>query len=89
MFTIRRPVQRPKAFGCFTVSLANDLRHFESHFNLRNLYLNEEDFRFPNQSHDQFASVTRFFRHMHNDDNNTECRSVCVSITRRIVRVSP
>jgi tetratricopeptide (TPR) repeat protein len=36
---------RPLAFDCFTLSLANDPRHFESHYNLGNLYLDEGDFR--------------------------------------------
>lgn len=36
---------RPQAFDCFTLSLANDPRHFESHYNLGNLYLDEGDFR--------------------------------------------
>jgi tetratricopeptide (TPR) repeat protein len=36
---------RTQAFDCFTLSLANDPRHFESHYNLGNLYLDEGDFR--------------------------------------------
>ena len=36
---------RPEAFDCFTLSLASDPRHFESHYNLGNLYLDEGDFR--------------------------------------------
>lgn len=36
---------RPQAFDCFTLSLASDPRHFESHYNLGNLYLDEGDFR--------------------------------------------
>ena len=36
---------RPQAFDCFTLSLANDPRHFESHYNLGNLFLDEGDFR--------------------------------------------
>ena len=36
---------RPHAFDCFTLSLANDPRHFESHYHLGNLYLDEGDFR--------------------------------------------
>jgi len=36
---------RPQAFDCFTLSLANDPRHFESHYNLGNLYLDEGDLR--------------------------------------------
>ena len=34
-----------EAFDCFTLSLVNDPRHFESHYNLGNLYLDEGDFR--------------------------------------------
>ena len=36
---------RLQAFDCFTLSLANDPRHFESHYNLGNLFLDEGDFR--------------------------------------------
>ena len=36
---------RLQAFDCFTLSLANDPRHFESHYNLGNLYLDGGDFR--------------------------------------------
>src|SRR5262249_39939834 len=35
----------PKAADCFTLSLKADPRHFESHFNLGNLYYDVGDFR--------------------------------------------
>ncbi len=35
----------PKAFDCFTNSLKHDPRHFESHYNLGNLYFEESNFR--------------------------------------------
>lgn len=34
-----------KAFDCFTKSLEHNPRHFESHYNLGNLYFDEENFR--------------------------------------------
>jgi len=34
-----------KAFDCFTQALKHDPRHFESHYNLGNLYLEVGDFR--------------------------------------------
>ncbi len=34
-----------KAFDCFTTSLKNDPRHFESHYNLGNLYFDAGDLR--------------------------------------------
>jgi tetratricopeptide (TPR) repeat protein len=34
-----------KAFDCFTKSLAHDPRHFESHYNLGNLYFEEDNLR--------------------------------------------
>lgn len=36
---------RAKAFDCFTKSLQHNPRHFESHYNLGNLYFDEENFR--------------------------------------------
>ncbi len=89
MSAIRRPVQRPKAFDCFTVSLAKDPWHFESHYNLGNLYLDKEDFHLAKLRHNQFAGVTHFLHHMQIDDNNTAPRSVCMSIERILERLSP
>ncbi len=37
--------ERVKAFDCFTKSLEHNPRHFESHYNLGNLYFDEENFR--------------------------------------------
>ena len=34
-----------KAFDCFTKSLEHDPRHFESHYNLGNLYFEEDNLR--------------------------------------------
>jgi tetratricopeptide (TPR) repeat protein len=34
-----------KAFGCFTKSLEHEPRHFESHFNLGNLYFEKDNLR--------------------------------------------
>src|SRR5215831_12047992 len=43
-----------KAFECFTTALKHDPRHFETHFNLGNLYFEVDDFRLA-QIHYQIA----------------------------------
>jgi len=44
-----------KAFDCFTQALKNDPRHFESHFNLGNLYFEVGDYRLA-RTHYQLVS---------------------------------
>ena len=44
-----------KAFDCFTQALKHDARHFESHFNLGNLYFEVGDYRLA-RTHYQLAS---------------------------------
>jgi tetratricopeptide (TPR) repeat protein len=44
-----------KAFDCFTNSLKNNPRHFESHFNLGNMYFDISDFRLA-QIHYEMAA---------------------------------
>lgn len=45
-----------EAFDCFTHSLVHDPRHFESHYNLGNLYLDEGNFRLS-RLHYELCSV--------------------------------
>jgi tetratricopeptide (TPR) repeat protein len=45
-----------KAFDCFTTSLKHNPRHFESHFNLGNMYFDLSDFRLA-QIHYEMAAV--------------------------------
>jgi tetratricopeptide (TPR) repeat protein len=47
--------ERAKAFDCFTKSLEQNPRHFESHYNLGNLYFDEENFRLA-RLHYEFAA---------------------------------
>jgi Flp pilus assembly protein TadD len=50
-----RAGQTAKAFDCFTKSLEKDPRHFESHYNLGNLYFEAGDFRLA-RMHYEIAS---------------------------------
>ncbi len=45
----------PASFDCFTLSLKHDARHFESHFNLANLYFECGDLRLA-RLHYEFAA---------------------------------
>ena len=46
-----------KAFECFTQSLKHDPRHFESHYNLGNLYFETGDFRLAQVHYELAAQV--------------------------------
>jgi tetratricopeptide (TPR) repeat protein len=46
-----------KAFDCFTKSLENDPRHFESHYNLGNLYFEEDNLRLARMHYDLAAEI--------------------------------
>lgn len=49
--------ERTKAFDCFTKSLEHNPRHFESHFNLGNLYFDEENFRLARMHYELAAEI--------------------------------
>ena len=46
-----------KAFDCFTKSLEDDPRHYESHFNLGNLYFDTGDYRLAGVHYEMAAAV--------------------------------
>jgi tetratricopeptide (TPR) repeat protein len=55
----------PGAFGHFTNSLRHDPRHFESHYNLANLYLEEEDFRLARLHYELASEIEPNFPDLH------------------------
>jgi tetratricopeptide (TPR) repeat protein len=50
-----------KAFDCFTKSLENDPRHFESHYNLGNLYFEEDNLRLARMHYELAAEINPDF----------------------------
>lgn len=54
----------PKAFDCFTKSLENDPRHFESHYNLGNLYFDEGDLRLARMHYELASEVEPTFQNL-------------------------
>jgi tetratricopeptide (TPR) repeat protein len=54
-----------KAFDCFTKSLEHDPRHFESHYNLGNLYLEESNVRLARMHYDLAAAVEPSFSNLY------------------------
>lgn len=46
-----------KAFDCFTKSLEHDPRHFESHYNLGNLYFEGDDIRLARMHYELAAEI--------------------------------
>lgn len=46
-----------KAFDCFTKSLEHDPRHFESHYNLGNLYFEEDNLRLARMHYELGAEI--------------------------------
>lgn len=49
--------ERSRAFDCFTRSLEHHPRHFESHYNLGNLYFDEENFRLARLHYELAAEI--------------------------------
>lgn len=54
-----------KAFDCFTRSLEHDPRHFESHYNLGNLYLEEGNVRLARMHYELAAKVEPAFPNLY------------------------
>ncbi len=54
-----------KAFDCFTKSLEHDPRHFESHYNLGNLYLEEGNVRLARMHYGLAAEVEPGFPNLY------------------------
>ena len=54
-----------KAFDCFTKSLEYDPRHFESHYNLGNLYLEESNVRLARLHYELAAEVEPSFPNLY------------------------
>jgi tetratricopeptide (TPR) repeat protein len=54
-----------KAFDCFTRSLEHDSRHFESHYNLGNLYFQEENFRLARMHYELAAKINPAFPNLY------------------------
>jgi tetratricopeptide (TPR) repeat protein len=50
-----------KAFDCFTKSLEHDPRHFESHYNLGNLYFEEDNLRLARMHYALAAEINPTF----------------------------
>lgn len=54
-----------KAFDCFTRSLEHDARHFESHYNLGNLYFEEENLRLARMHYELAAKINSAFPNLY------------------------
>ncbi|MGC1401975.1 MAG: tetratricopeptide repeat protein [Thermodesulfobacteriota bacterium] len=54
-----------KAFDCFTRSLEQDSRHFESHYNLGNLYFGEDDLRLARMHYELAAEINPAFPNLY------------------------
>jgi tetratricopeptide (TPR) repeat protein len=54
-----------KAFDCFTKSLEHDPRHFESHYNLGNLYFEGEDLRLAKMHYELAAEIDPAFPNLY------------------------
>lgn len=54
---LSRRGERAKAFDCFTKSLKHNPRHFESHYNLGNLYFDEENLRLARMHYELAAEI--------------------------------
>jgi len=54
-----------KAFDCFTNSLERDPRHFESHFNLGNLYFEAGDLRLARMHYEMGAELESNFPNLY------------------------
>ncbi len=54
-----------RAFDCFTKSLEHDPRHFESHYNLGNLYLEEGEVRLARMHYELAAEVEPGFANLY------------------------
>ncbi|MFN0159445.1 MAG: tetratricopeptide repeat protein [Bacteroidota bacterium] len=57
--------QTPKAFDCFTRSLEHDPRHFESHYNLGNLYFDEGNLRLAKMHFELAAEIEPAFPNLY------------------------
>ena len=54
-----------KAFDCFTRSLEHDSRHFESHYNLGNLYFEEDNLRLARMHYELAAKINPAFPNLY------------------------
>lgn len=54
-----------KAFDCFTKSLEYDSRHFESHYNLGNLYFEGDDLRLAKMHYELAAEINPTFPNLY------------------------
>ncbi len=57
--------RRPAAFDCFTLALRHDPRHFESHFNLANLYFECGDMRLARLHYELAAEIEPNFTNLY------------------------
>jgi tetratricopeptide (TPR) repeat protein len=54
-----------KAFDCFTKSLEYDARHFESHYNLGNLYFDADNLRIARMHYELAAEIEPLFPNLY------------------------
>jgi tetratricopeptide (TPR) repeat protein len=54
-----------KAFDCFTKSLQHDARHFESHYNLGNLYFEADNLRMARMHYELAAEIEPLFPNLY------------------------
>jgi len=54
-----------KAFDCFTKSLGSDPRHFESHYNLANLYYESDNLRLARMHYELAAEIDPTFPNLY------------------------
>ncbi len=54
-----------KAFDCFTKSLEQNPRHFESHYNLGNLYFEEDNLRLARMHYELAAEINPTFPNLY------------------------
>ncbi len=57
--------RRTKAFDCFTKSLEHDSRHFESHYNLGNLYFEGDNLRLAKMHYELAAAIDPTFPNLY------------------------
>jgi len=57
--------KRTKAFNCFTKSLEHDPRHFESHYNMGNLYFDGDNLRLARMHYELAAEINPAFTNLY------------------------
>jgi tetratricopeptide (TPR) repeat protein len=83
-----------KAFDCFTISLKENPRHIEAHYNLGNLYFEVNDFRLAQIHYEMAVAVDASFANVYFNlalvqSINNELASAITTLTKYQELVSP